>query len=168
MPARLKLPHLEPKRKRVIASPTFRDPANLSDDDDFAHAVDRIRTCIINGTPLPSKFYSKGAGAVRDYMLSTYGIMHLHLGDWSTNELLWLVQYPTHVVFLELSDHRPFTTRPPGVNLNRFHYAGIRLREREIDQFLGSEAAAGKAPRLTFGEKRRMGLVKPPAKPTGK
>lgn len=128
-------------------------------DDNIAGKIDLIRTCIANGTPLPSGYYSKGAGMRADTMLINFGIMHLHLGRWNTDELLWLVQYPDHVVFLELSDHRPFDQRPVGGRFHRYHSGGILTREKEID------AAAGMAPRLTYGDKVRLGLVKRPTKP---
>ncbi|MDV2987354.1 UNVERIFIED_CONTAM: hypothetical protein Q9R58_23880 [Methylobacteriaceae bacterium AG10] len=91
MPIRLKLSRLEAKPKKVLLSPTFRDPAGIAMDDNIAGKIDLIRTCIANGTPLPSGYYSKGAGMRADTMLINFGIMHLHLGRWNTDELLWLV-----------------------------------------------------------------------------
>lgn len=165
MPIRQKLSRLEAKPKKVLLSPTFRDPSGIARNDDFAKAVDHIRLCIANGTPLPSGYYSKGAGLRSDTMLVTFGIMHLHLGRWNTDELLWLVQYPEHVVFLELSDHKPFADRPVGERLHRFHAQGIVAREKEIDAWAAADLAAGTLPRLTYGEKRRLGLIKRPTKP---
>jgi len=37
-------------------------------------------------------------------MLANHGIMHLHLGQPSTNHLLYLIQYADAVIFLELND----------------------------------------------------------------
>lgn len=162
MPIRQKLSRLESKPKKIIMSSTFRDPEGLAQDDDVAKAIDHIRTCIANGTPLPSGYYSKGAGMRFDTMLDSYGIMHLHVrGQWNTDELLWLVQYPEHVVFLELSDHKPFDQRPVGGRFNRYHSGGILSREKEI----AADMAAGKLPRLTYGDKVRLGLIRRPAKP---
>ncbi|WP_147813435.1 hypothetical protein [Methylobacterium sp. WL103] len=101
------------------------------------------------------------AGLRMDTMLANFGIMHLHLGRSNTSELLWLVQYPDHVVFLELSDHKPFDQRPVGGRFNQYHSGGLITREKEID----AAAAAGKAARLTYGEKIRLGLIKRPTKP---
>ncbi len=159
MPIPQKLSRLEAKSKKVLLSPTFRDPAGIARDDTFAGHVDLIRTCIANGTPLPSVYYSKAAGMRSDTMLTNFGIMHLHLGRWNTDELLWLVQYPEHVVFLELSDHKPFAERPVGVRFHRYHSGGILTREKEIDP------AASKVRRLTYGDKVRLGLIKRPTKP---
>lgn len=160
MPVRMKLPRLEAKKKQVIVAETFRDPKGYAQNDDISHAIDRIRTCISNGTPLPSTFYSKGAGIRPDEMLDNYGIMHLHLGDWRSNELLWIVQYPEHVLFLELSDHQPFATNPRGIRLFRYHSGAIRLKEASMDA-----NPAGGGMRMTYGERREAGLVKPPKKP---
>ncbi|SEP38422.1 hypothetical protein SAMN04487843_11459 [Methylobacterium sp. ap11] len=80
MPIRQKLSRLEAKPKKVLLSPTFRDPSGIARNDDFAKTVDHIRRCIANGTPLPSGYYSKGAGLRSDTMLMNFGIMHLHLG----------------------------------------------------------------------------------------
>ena len=165
MPIRQTLSRLEAKPKRVLLSPTFRDPAGIALDDGFAARIDLIRTCIANGTPLPSGYYSKGAGSRSDAMLTSFGIMHLHLGRWNTAELLWLVQYPEHVVFLELSDHKPFAQRPVGGRFHRYHARGILTREREIDAAAAVAIEAGKVPRLTYGDKVRLGLIKRPTKP---
>ncbi|WP_187277232.1 hypothetical protein [Methylobacterium sp. WL103] len=51
---RQKLSRLEAKPKKVLLSPTFRDPAGIARDDGFAANIDLIRKCIANGTPLPS------------------------------------------------------------------------------------------------------------------
>ena len=39
-----------------------------------------------------------------DPLLANHGIMHLHLGQPSTNHLLYLIQYADAVIFLELND----------------------------------------------------------------
>lgn len=162
MPIRQTLSRLESKPKKVIMSSTFRDPGALAQDDEIAKAIDHIRTCIANGTPLRSGYYSKGAGMRSDTMLDSYGIMHLHVrGRWNTDELLWLVQYPEHVMFLELSDHTPFDQRPVGGRFYRYHSGGILTREKEI----AADIAAGKVRRLTLGDKVRLGLRRRPAKP---
>lgn len=165
MAIRQKLSRLEAKPKKVLLSPTFRDPAGIARDDVYAGKIDLIRTCIANGTPLPSGYYSKGAGIRSDTMLTTFGIMHLHLGRWNTDALLWLVQYPEHVVFLELSDHKPFEQRPVGGRFHGYHAGGILAREKEIDAATATAIAAGKVPRLTYGEKVRLGLLTRPNKP---
>lgn len=162
MPIRQKLSRLESKPKRVIMSSTFRDLGGLAQDDDIAEAIDHIRTCIANGTPLRSGYYSKSAGMRPDTMLDTYGIMHLHVrGRWNTDELLWLVQYAEHVTFLELSDHKSFDRRPVGGRFYRYHSGGILTHEKEI----AADIAAGKLRRLTLGNKVRLGLMRRPAKP---
>lgn len=165
MPIRQKLSRIEAKPKKVLLSPTFRDPAGIAQHDDFAGKIDLIRTCIVNGTPLPSGYYSKGAGLRSDAMLANFGTMHLHLGRWNTDALLWLVQYPEHVVFLELSDHKPFAQRPIGERFHRYHSGGILTREKEIDSAAAAAIAAGQVPRLTYADKVRLGLIRRPTKP---
>lgn len=88
--------------------------------------------CIENGKPLPSGYYRKGLGLNSDELLEVHGIMHLHLGKSNTSELLYLVQYPDHVVLLELSDHAHFALRPIGTRLNAVHERSVAALEHEL------------------------------------
>ena len=98
----------------------------------MARKVAHIRTCIQNGTPLPTGYYRKGVGLNADALLQAEGIMHLHLGASNTSELLYLIQYPDHVVLLELSDHAHFATRPIGVRLAAKHSAAVARKETQL------------------------------------
>ena len=155
MPKRLKLPHLEQKPKEVHRVEGWRVAPDLKDDPEVAAAVVQITRCIENGTPLPSGYYSKLAGRARDGLLEREGIMHLHLRKSNSEELLWLVQYEDDVVFLELGDHQPFEARPPGSVLAAYHAFKLKKKEGEL-----AARPSVRARRLTFGERRRKGLVK--------
>lgn len=161
MPTRLRLPKLEQKPKAVHVVDTWRDTQNILNDPELADRVKHIRRCILNGTPLPSSYYRKGVDLDTDALLEAEGFMHLHLGRTNTSELLWLVQYDDHVVLLELSDHKHFTTRPVGTLLKSIHDAAIGRKEREL-----ASTSAPVAKSLTTIIKRRTGRIpKGPKKP---
>ncbi|HER8900620.1 TPA: hypothetical protein VMX41_001817 [Streptococcus pyogenes] len=80
------------------------------------------------GTPLPRGSYRTSKG--RDILLESMGIMHLHLGRADSAELLYLIQYPEHVVLLEVGSHEHFGV-PIGGKLDRdYGKAIITARER--------------------------------------
>ncbi len=85
-----------------------------------------------NGTPLPSGYYRKGVGLNSDALLHSEGIMHLHLGASNTSELLYLIQYPDHVVLLELSNHSHFATKPVGARLKNKHSVAVTRKEKQL------------------------------------
>ena len=89
--------------------------------------------------------------AIVDRLLDTEGIMHLHLGHSGTRELLFLVQYSDHVVFLEMSDHAHFANDPPGTQLRVLH-------ENKIVELEKSLAEAKQAKADALGAKVRSSL----------
>ena len=64
-----------------------------------------------------------------------------------------------------MSDHKPFGQRPVGGRFQRYHAGGILAREKEIDAAAAAAIAAGRMPRLTYGDKVRLGLITRPVKP---
>jgi len=68
-----------------------------------------------------------------DPLLANHGIMHLHLGQPSTNHLLYLIQYADAVIFLELNDHKyvRMATLPSSQNLLAVHVAHLKRFEEQ-------------------------------------
>lgn len=129
---RLRLETIEPRPKAVHLSDSWDDPAGLLANDLIARKVVHIRKCIQNGTPFPTGYYRKGVGLNADTFLQTDGIMHLQLGASNTPELPYPIQYPDHVVRLEVSDHDHFATRPVGARLKSKHSMAIARKEKEL------------------------------------
>jgi hypothetical protein len=113
---------IESKSKEVEQSPTYRRTIPLTDE--ITDELDIIRDRIINGYALPPRYYRKDRDTTPDELLDQYGIMHLHLCGQNSNIILYLIQYNNFVIFLELSDHGPFTNRPVGAQLQS-HKSGI-------------------------------------------
>ncbi len=123
-PLLLRLEEIEQKPKEVILVQGFADRIGLHKlpqqfSDDFL----ALRKRIVAGQPLPSSFYRKGKGKYDDEALLQYGVMHIHLGGPASDVLVFLFQFPEHVVFLEITDHTPFGDRPPGRSLRNRWYA---------------------------------------------
>lgn len=129
MPTRLRVEHIEQKPKEIEYLTTPVDSGNLLNDPAIEKAFNHLLTCIMNGTALPSGYYRKGAGLDSDALLASDGIMHLHLGKSNTPELVYLVQYPDHVVILELSDHSHFADRPAGRRLRSTYAAALSAKQ---------------------------------------
>lgn len=132
MPKRQKLDKIEAKAKHVYKVDSWHDPAKLLDDEDMGRKVLHVMKCIENGSPLPDGYYRKGIGRTGDTLLETDGIMHLHLGKSDTSELLYLIQYPDHVVLLELGDHAHFGTKPIGARLRSRHSVAVARKQKEL------------------------------------
>jgi hypothetical protein len=122
----LKLPQIEPRPKEVhfdegyVIKPVLTD-AQIDD-------LDEIRIRIVRGRSL-GRFYRRTTGY--DSLLQSRGILHLHLGHAGSNELLYLRQYPRHVLFLRVDTHIHFEDRPVG---KRFGLIGIQRFERWLRQ----------------------------------
>lgn len=130
----LSLARIEAKSKHVEEDRAFGIHISLTERE-LADLVD-IRTRIAAGTALPSKYYRRSK--VGDRLLKTQNIMHLHLGGQGSDALLYLIQYPYHVLFLSVDTHVHLDDIPPGKKINP----------------LGQKA---------FGKKIKEGLL--PAKP---
>ncbi len=132
LPKPLGLEELEQKPKKILLAKGFADRVGLSKKD-TAYTDDwkRLRDCILNGWALAPGFYRKYKGVDSDEMLQRYGIMHLHLGGQNSNVLLFLMQFPDHIVFLEITDHYHFHTKPPGSQLNNLHASHACMQVEE-------------------------------------
>jgi len=127
----MKLPRIEGKRKRVEESPRFDKTSYFRGKPHLAPFVAEIYEAIESGKPLPDWAYRRDLESTPDLLLERMGVMHLHLGSKSSNELLYVYQFDDYVVFLEISSHRHFETDPPGTLLKQHHEAKVaELNER--------------------------------------
>ena len=99
---------------QVNLAPKFLIKAKPELRADIARKLYKLGLTIQSGLPLDESFYRRDRHNTPDELLTNTGIMHLHpLGE-GTNELLFLVQYETCVLFLEVSDHDHFAVLPRG------------------------------------------------------
>ncbi|MBX9752716.1 MAG: hypothetical protein K5Q68_24215 [Roseococcus sp.] len=148
MVAPLKLHTLEAKPKRVIQIESWR--VLVAQSEEVKSGLAHIYRSIVNGTPLPEGFYRAQRTSTPDELLATEGIMHLHVtGKPNSSELLYLMQFPIFVAFLELSDHSHFKNQPPGSVLLQLHARKLAQAQEEEGQRLAdlkARVAAGLTP----------------------
>lgn len=104
-------------------------------ENDLNEIIDRIGA----GRAIPERFYRAGIDRDPDELLDTLGIMHLHLGNRGSDELLFLVQYSERVVLLEINSHKHFATEPKGTLLAALHERHLTRLAQE-----GAKADAAK------------------------
>jgi hypothetical protein len=127
MPEPLKLSTIQPKPKEIVQAPSWRDIVGLTKRPELKQAFDTILRCIRTGRSIPQEFYRANRDSTPDELLDREDVMHLHLGNPGTRELLYLIQYDDYVILLEVSDHYHFETDPPGTILNTLH--GNKVKE---------------------------------------
>ncbi|MCD2174446.1 hypothetical protein [Rhizobium sp. C4] len=137
----LKLSRIERKPKKVLESPHFDSPSYFRGKPHLAAHLADIYIAISKGEPLPPWAYRRDIDTTDDDLLERLGVMHLHLGSQSSAELLFLMQYEEHVIFLEIASHRHFETDPPGTLLRRLHERKVE----EINETLRLEQEAAEA-----------------------
>lgn len=157
MPTRLRVPDIVARKKHVHRASSFRTTLKLGPESSQFRAFQHIVTCIANGTPLPDGYYRSMRHGSPDELLETYGIMHLHLGDPTTNELLFLIQYEKFVVLLEISDHSAFATDPVGAVLRKLHEGKVAelyadLERIELERVSQVRASLGRKRSGTKGD----------------
>jgi hypothetical protein len=118
----LDLPYIEHKPKAVAEDKHFEFKIDLSDQQVQDLVI--IRDLIAKGHGLPERFYRRST--VGDRLLKSRKIMHLHLGGGGSDALLYLIQYPDHVLFLTVDTHIHLQDAPVG---KRFLILGIRRFE---------------------------------------
>ena len=155
MPTRLtplRIDSLEPKPKRIWKARSFRDLIRIEQRSDLMVELVTIQKRVVSGSILPQRFYRSGRGRTPDRLLDEDAIMHLHLGNPGTPELLFLRQYDDHVVLLELSNHYHFDYDPPGTALLQLHQAAMveweDAREKDAEK-LRSKVGADLRRRLS-------------------
>lgn len=151
MPDRLRLAYIEVKPKKIHVVDSWRDPLGIKNDSREFQALNLIRSTISTGTPLPRGYYRSDRDSTPDELLAMKGIMHLHLGNPSTNELLFLIQYPTYVALLEVNNHQHFKTDPVGTLLTSIHEMKVSALRKKI-----AGNAAGRRLLIKEGVKPRI------------
>jgi hypothetical protein len=113
-------------------------PLTRRQEDDFI----AIRRAITSGQPL-DRFYR--ASKTPDRLLRDNQVMHLHLGGSGSDVLVYLVQYPRHVLFVCIASHKYLQSHPPGIQLQilgrrRFEAAQRRDKAAREAQLLAASA----------------------------
>lgn len=127
-----KAPRLEAKPKTVHKSGSWADHTRIARQppycDDLLHIID----CIEHGRTLPPRYYRKNVDTTTDQLLDVVGIKHLHLGGQNSNVLLFLIELDTHVVLLEINDHKNFYKKPIGGTLLSTHRQAMQYWENQL------------------------------------
>jgi hypothetical protein len=142
MPTRLRLAWIEEKKKRVHFIQGHGRSVRLTPEQEAC--LKEIRERIQDGRRLP-RFCYRVNRDFPDDLLMREGIMHLHLSAKDREEILFLVQYEEHVVFLEVTNHAPFKNDPPGSYLAQLHENALLELESKIDAEKTAEVAATRA-----------------------
>lgn len=143
----LKLSRIEAKPKRIYFAKRWRSTVDLDKNPHLANALADIVEAIKRGHTLPVGSYRLRIDDTRDELLETTGIMHLHLGDSHSRELVFLLQFPQFVIFLEATDHYHFTTDPPGSLLVKFHEQKLEEQLAEIETGMKDAIKSGLKPK---------------------
>jgi len=144
----LKLHSIEAKPKNVHKAETYKDSIGLaSKRPDLKCHLLKIIHCIENGYAIPEIYYRANRQTTHDELLEDLGVMHLHLENPSSRELLYLVQFSDDVVFLEISDHVHVDTKPRGEILSRNHELPPLDWKAKKDENLAASIAKLKRPK---------------------
>jgi hypothetical protein len=138
---RLHLAWIEQKEKRVHFIPGNRRSVTLTAAQE--DCLCDIRKRIQAGHQLPPFCYRRDSSP--DELLEREGIMHLHLSPTDRDEVVFLVQYDEHVVFLEVTNDAPFRDDPPGYYLAELHRRSLDTVEAQLDAEKAAELGAAKA-----------------------
>ena len=87
-----------------------------------------IRGLIRTGGDL-AQYYRRSSTS--DILLKPLKVMHLHLGGPSSDAILYVSQYPDHVLLIRIDSHIHLDDLPPG---KRFNLLGARRFEGELQQ----------------------------------
>lgn len=121
-----------------------------------------LQTAIEAGQELPDRFYRKGLGQRGDELLVKHGVMHLHLGGQDSDTIVYLMQFESHVLILDVSDHRYLDETPPGKSL----YPKTRRASEDLSDAIAAAAAEHQQAEQAKSERQeniRRGLL--PRKP---
>lgn len=153
----LKLSRVQGKPLDVIVSPLYKANSYYRGKPHLQQHVLDIVDAIAGGEALPQWAYRSGIDSddPPDRLLSRYGIMHLHLGSKTSNDLMFLMQFDDHVVILAIGNHKHFAEDPPGKLLYEFHRAKVaEINTLRDTQKLEAEAAAALKASLELESKK--------------
>jgi hypothetical protein len=108
----LDLPTIEPKPKKIVLDDNF--VVNVSLDSRQEADYVRIRSLIATGGDL--KWFYR-ASTKHDRLLKSHQVLHLHLGGPASDAILYVVQYPTYILFVCIDTHVHLESVPPGIRL---------------------------------------------------
>jgi hypothetical protein len=129
---RLRCERFEGKPKEVILAPNYRDfTKRVAREPDLEADLEEIAGCIEKGAPIHRRFYRAGLENDGDPLLVQEGIKHLHLDHMGSDVLLFAVEYPERVVFLEVNSHKHFKTEPKGSVLLSLHQQCLKSEDEQ-------------------------------------
>lgn len=100
------------------------------------------------GEGLPERYYRAGIDRDYDALLSDTGIKHLHLGGQNSDVLLYVVEYTSAVLLLQINGHIHFRTRPAGKLLRQLYGS-------EMTRLGAAAALAGIATAIAASTKKK-------------
>lgn len=149
--------------KRVDYSQLWGRPSEflVPEGSDAEKDLISIIRAIGNGNLVPNRCYRTGIDRddPPDRLLIEQGIKHLHLGGPKSDTLLFLVEYETFVLLLDIQSHKVFEQEPPGSLLASLHHNALR----RADALSALEKMQVAADKLARGAKAALGLL--PRKP---
>lgn len=129
---RLKKPRIvdTPKRVKVVGGKLeiARRVSPLSDTHkkDLEDLIEYIES----GKTVPERYYRGSSDRRSDPLLALHGVMHLHLGDPSSNVLVYLIQYADVVLLICVDTHFHLKAVPLGGSLPSY---AISRAEKSLD-----------------------------------
>ena len=119
-------------QRTVDHAPNFADRSGmvLAGTQEESDLVEIIRL-LAAGSIVPERYYRNGIERDHDELLTEHGIKHLHLGSATSDVLLFLVEYDSKVLLLEINTHKHFESKPVGSVLRSLHDSAIRYFDAE-------------------------------------
>lgn len=108
-PVPLSLSYIENVPKKIIEDKNFYITERVTDEQ--LSDLNKLRRLITSGEDI-SQYYRQSSRP--DILLTTKQVLHLHLGGSGSNALVYLIQYPKHVLFLCVDSHIHLEDTPPG------------------------------------------------------
>ena len=128
----LRLPYIEAIGKRVIQDKDFT--IRVLGTNALLGQLATVTSLIKIGGDL-SPYYRRSTR--HDVLLRSLGVLHLHLGGPGSDTLLYLMQFPMHVLLLCVDTHIHLDDMPPG---RRLSLLGANLFRRALGQDAAEEA----------------------------
>ena len=162
-PERLRDPQFrqdQPKRVDYSQLWTPPDQRLIPLDSDAENDLIAVIRAIGAGNLVPRHCYRSGieTNEPPDRLLTEQGVKHLHLGR-KSDALLFLVEYETFVLLLDIKSHKVFEQEPPGSLLVSLHHNSLRRADTLAAIEKVKVAAEKLAARAAIGAKAALGLL---------
>ncbi|WP_144880195.1 hypothetical protein [Gluconacetobacter diazotrophicus] len=157
--AALSIPYIETVPKKIIEDKNFYLTESVTDEQ--INDLNKLRRLINSGGDI-SQYYRQSARL--DILLKKKQVLHLHLGGPGSDTLLYLIQYPQHVLFLCVDSHIHLEDTPPG---KRFLIIGRKEAEASIKAETDQANAAKESTKAEIANSvaKLMAQKRPPPSP---